>query len=126
MDCFCSCVIVFFFFKQKTAYEMRISDWSSDVCSSDLQVVGLRGRYAAAERALPAALREPERPGFHRGAGRGGACRPLCAGRAEGRWRKGHGRSCGAWERTTPTALRPREGDKIGRAACRERGGRDG
>src|SRR3546814_1538262 len=28
--------IVFFFFKQKTAYEMRISDWSSDVCSSDL------------------------------------------------------------------------------------------
>src|SRR3546814_3666380 len=27
---------VFFFFKQKTAYEMRISDWSSDVCSSDL------------------------------------------------------------------------------------------
>src|SRR3546814_4262883 len=29
-------VFVFFFFKQKTAYEMRISDWSSDVCSSDL------------------------------------------------------------------------------------------
>src|SRR3546814_10578499 len=30
---YCTC---FFFFKQKTAYEMRISDWSSDVCSSDL------------------------------------------------------------------------------------------
>src|SRR3546814_16494432 len=30
------CVLYFFFFKQKTAYEMRISDWSSDVCSSDL------------------------------------------------------------------------------------------
>src|SRR3546814_20763257 len=29
-------VLCFFFFKQKTAYEMRISDWSSDVCSSDL------------------------------------------------------------------------------------------
>src|SRR3546814_4510326 len=29
----------FFFFKQKTAYEMRISDWSSDVCSSDLVVL---------------------------------------------------------------------------------------
>src|SRR3546814_12553023 len=29
-------VFIFFFFKQKTAYEMRISDWSSDVCSSDL------------------------------------------------------------------------------------------
>src|SRR3546814_17973879 len=41
----CLCVFVFggfvclfvFFFKQKTAYEMRISDWSSDVCSSDLR-----------------------------------------------------------------------------------------
>src|SRR3546814_15628831 len=30
-------MILFFFFKQKTAYEMRISDWSSDVCSSDLR-----------------------------------------------------------------------------------------
>src|SRR3546814_19413459 len=29
--------LYFFFFKQKTAYEMRISDWSSDVCSSDLR-----------------------------------------------------------------------------------------
>src|SRR3546814_8063165 len=29
-------MVLFFFFKQKTAYEMRISDWSSDVCSSDL------------------------------------------------------------------------------------------
>src|SRR3546814_5662409 len=29
-------LLIFFFFKQKTAYEMRISDWSSDVCSSDL------------------------------------------------------------------------------------------
>src|SRR3546814_4489908 len=32
------CFIFFFFFKQKTAYEMRISDWSSDVCSSDLLI----------------------------------------------------------------------------------------
>src|SRR3546814_13441344 len=32
-------MFVVFFFKQKTAYEMRISDWSSDVCSSDLAVV---------------------------------------------------------------------------------------
>src|SRR3546814_1017900 len=46
MLCVCSvisilqCVflfLLFFFFKQKTAYEMRISDWSSDVCSSDLR-----------------------------------------------------------------------------------------
>src|SRR3546814_8891907 len=31
--------MLFFFFKQKTAYEMRISDWSSDVCSSDLTLI---------------------------------------------------------------------------------------
>src|SRR3546814_15948471 len=37
MCCFC-----FFFFKQKTAYEMRISDWSSDVCSSDLRTIQQR------------------------------------------------------------------------------------
>src|SRR3546814_8414609 len=56
------CVLVllfvcFFFFKQKTAYEMRISDWSSDVCSSDLihdlsrivAVVGM-GEAAAVQR----------------------------------------------------------------------------
>src|SRR3546814_8640382 len=48
MCCVIVCVIsafvydwlVFFFFKQKTAYEMRISDWSSDVCSSDLECRG--------------------------------------------------------------------------------------
>src|SRR3546814_20337938 len=34
--CFSAMFSCFFFFKQKTAYEMRISDWSSDVCSSDL------------------------------------------------------------------------------------------
>src|SRR3546814_1137024 len=37
------CVFVFLFFKQKTAYEMRISDWSSDVCSSDLRGDGPSG-----------------------------------------------------------------------------------
>src|SRR3546814_6030497 len=38
---------MFFFFKQKTAYEMRISDWSSDVCSSDLlrHPADLTGRH---------------------------------------------------------------------------------
>src|SRR3546814_5829300 len=43
-------VCFFFFFKQKTAYEMRISDWSSDVCSSDLAMteapLNLAGRLA--------------------------------------------------------------------------------
>src|SRR3546814_3480033 len=39
------CVLLFFFFKHKTAYEVRISDWSSDVCSSDLgRTLGRRGR----------------------------------------------------------------------------------
>src|SRR3546814_6326813 len=58
--CFVDCF--FFFFKQKTAYEMRISDWSSDVCSSDLLVFALkllvpRGRPAAlAAFALAAVL----------------------------------------------------------------------
>src|SRR3546814_10150880 len=37
----CVWILCFFFFKQKTAYEMRISDWSSDVCSSDLVAVVL-------------------------------------------------------------------------------------
>src|SRR3546814_3273727 len=40
---------MFVFFKQKTAYEMRISDWSSDVCSSDLDAIASR-RFARGER----------------------------------------------------------------------------
>src|SRR3546814_8821454 len=40
--------VYFFFFKQKTAYEMRISDWSSDVCSSDLIAVRGFGHVAIA------------------------------------------------------------------------------
>src|SRR3546814_4989361 len=49
---------MFFFFKQKTAYEMRISDWSSDVCSSDLRRLDRgRGRRDIAERTRHAARR---------------------------------------------------------------------
>src|SRR3546814_4535040 len=40
-------IIYFFFFKQKTAYEMRISDWSSDVCSSDLELPAVSGNRQA-------------------------------------------------------------------------------
>src|SRR3546814_2154889 len=43
----CCVFCVVFFFKQKTAYEMRISDWSSDVCSSDLLGRWPFGGYAA-------------------------------------------------------------------------------
>src|SRR3546814_8429056 len=49
--CFVWCVF-FFFFKQKTAYEMRISDWSSDVCSSDLSNV--IGRLSPGKDAIDA------------------------------------------------------------------------
>src|SRR3546814_1728876 len=40
----------FFFFKQKTAYEMRISDWSSDVCSSDLKLYEIDPVFRASEK----------------------------------------------------------------------------
>src|SRR3546814_21160386 len=49
--------IYFFFFKQKTAYEMRISDWSSDVCSSDLGRDGEPGRVEPVVGQLEAAVR---------------------------------------------------------------------
>src|SRR3546814_7217233 len=62
--CFCVnflFVLFFFFVKQKTAYEMRISDWSSDVCSSDLHSdPGIPGRiHRVLDQAeWPSALRE--------------------------------------------------------------------
>src|SRR3546814_1493844 len=53
----------FFFFKQKTAYEMRISDWSSDVCSSDLAIAD--GRLSCifcrgTSRAVPIRVRSAD------------------------------------------------------------------
>src|SRR3546814_19499083 len=83
-------LIIFFFFKQKTAYEMRISDWSSDVCSSDL--VGsragrewLRADRAAASRRQGPDLREGRRAvDAHRGVRRRKGSRA-----GQGRWR-GH------------------------------------
>src|SRR3546814_19036987 len=49
---------MFFFFKQKTAYEMRISDWSSDVCSSDLagKAFGCSRRQLLSRIELPHAM----------------------------------------------------------------------
>src|SRR3546814_6054341 len=68
-------ILSFFFFKQKTAYEMRISDWSSDVCSSDLVfppaaprqsraayvegLSGYHGQGAAVRNSDPGARRQP-------------------------------------------------------------------
>src|SRR3546814_8953973 len=60
--------LLFFFFKQKTAYEMRISDWSSDVCSSDLagDVAGGERRQAPAMEAREGAVDVGEAgPGQH-------------------------------------------------------------
>src|SRR3546814_3992083 len=70
---------ILFFFKQKTAYEMRISDWSSDVCSSDLTVAALRD--GTSPRLSPSSGRTeiPERQKHHglsyRRRGRDGQCR---------------------------------------------------
>src|SRR3546814_4403935 len=85
--------IVVFFFKQKTAYEMRISDWSSDVCSSDLPV--------------------DSRP---RRARRGGGAPASGAVAGECPWRDRVGRG-GAAIAPHPTP----QGAEIGRASCRER-----
>src|SRR3546814_2980358 len=85
--------LVFFFFKQKTAYEMRISDWNSDVCSSDLAVaLWPFGTDAGAPRAIIAVAHRLrlERPFRAVGA------RPTAAGAAAGV-------------------------AQIGRASCRER-----
>src|SRR3546814_8095130 len=85
------CFVMIFFFKQKTAYEMRISDWSSDVCSSDLAARGF------------SAFRVFAGKGGDRHGGRspGAACRiGAFAGPADAT-------ACGCGE--------------IGRASCRER-----
>src|SRR3546814_4937294 len=94
-------VLLVFFFKQKTAYEMRISDWSSDVCSSDLVT--------------------SDRIGDHRGVRAGD--------RAYSRWRLARAgvgsASVGQAVIPVPTGVRiwiaTGHTDKIGRASCRER-----
>src|SRR3546814_16598423 len=87
---------VFFFFKQKTAYEMRISDWSSDVCSSDLPVALLHrhDRHLAGRRFGDVCR---GRVGRHAGVAAGGTGGPAAGG----------GVGLGG-------------GVEIGRASCRE------
>src|SRR3546814_10873458 len=62
----------FFFFKQKTAYEMRISDWSSDVCSSDLPSLACTRavQQSSIGRKASAAFRPLSPPVFCRRSGR--------------------------------------------------------
>src|SRR3546814_4267327 len=71
---------MFFFFKQKTAYEMRISDWSSDVCSSDLPLSGPGGASRAGTLAV--AL-HPAVGAARRGAGVAGRHLPADPRRAD-------------------------------------------
>src|SRR3546814_24373 len=89
----CGSVIffLFFFFKQKTAYEMRISDWSSDVCSSDLK------------RALT-----PDQEMHIR--------QMICDKRPEQLTME-----FALWSRAAVCELIERECEEIGRASCRER-----
>src|SRR3546814_7445231 len=92
----------FFFFKQKTAYEMRISDCSSDVCSSDLLVLVVADRRASADFAFGAGETVPA-------------------------WLSKTDDFVATLE---PVVGGPRMGGKrekaeIGRASCRERGGQD-
>src|SRR3546814_11847917 len=67
----------FFFFKQKTAYEMRISDWSSDVCSSDLTARQCHRdhRIATAARTRRCAAAVPLAPRAHATLARLATCR---------------------------------------------------
>src|SRR3546814_1046771 len=99
----CRAVFVFFFFKQKTAYEMRISDWSSDVCSSDL---------ASAKACLPQNSQNAEDrmvvPDFRP---------PSAQARFIPQRTKASGAACGGMSSSAP------HHDKIGRASCRERVG---
>src|SRR3546814_9033087 len=97
-----------FFFKQKTAYELRISDWSSDVCSSDLLRVGdlLLGEVDAAP---PRVLGE-------------GARRPGLADEAHDEVVELHHRRCATMEMRPRRLRRMAERIETGRASCRERG----
>src|SRR3546814_7850187 len=63
---FSLCCFSFFFFKQKTAYEMRISDWSSDVCSSDLLngIAGAEARGILERRGVSTAIAKTFGLGF--------------------------------------------------------------
>src|SRR3546814_19205192 len=128
-------IAVFFFFKQKTAYEMRISDWSSDVCSSDLRTAlderSSRRAAVRSEPAVPAVL--DRRAARAQNEGR----RRRHPGQLAGRLRPHHPRQS-LPQRPTPgpgggpqrrvgeagSTVRPRRGHPghTVRSACEERG----
>src|SRR3546814_10865419 len=103
-----SAALCFFFFKQKTAYEMRISDWSSDVCSSDLagpddERVDAKGQLIA-PGLVDLGVFAIDKPAFHFGGITRAALMP---------------------DQSPPLDYPARVGHKIGRAPCRERGCQD-
>src|SRR3546814_6924231 len=101
--------VFFFFFKQKTAYEMRISDWSSDVCSSDLPADALgEGPRRGAVREL----RIPQDQGGHIDRGEAGRVDGRAGTVGGERERKDRQRiETGGRERRTPHHPRAPEAD---------------
>src|SRR3546814_2605135 len=106
-------VFVFFFFKQKTAYEMRISDWSSDVCSSDLRAVHALARARGLAAALDVADADVPARGrrAHRSAGRDERLWPARGARAVAVARE----DC---DEGPPFGLHPAAEDHVGDRPC--------
>src|SRR3546814_6052314 len=109
----CVALCCFFFFKQKTAYEMRISDWSSDVCSSDL----LCGSDQSGERPQDHRARERPWPLRRRQGDRSVAQIGRASGRGAKRNRQGPRAACLSARRRAARATR--RGQECGRGADR-------
>src|SRR3546814_5753009 len=90
----CYSSFLFFFFKQKTAYEMRISDWSSDVCSSDL-VDREAATAQASRRSRPTSpVRPPQRPHGNRRRHNGSRAAGFCPRRQKRSEERRVGKEC--------------------------------
>src|SRR3546814_5428216 len=101
------CVFLFFFFKQKTAYEMRISDWSSDVCSYDLVMAAARKKKTASKAKRKATGKRKAAP-KKKAAAKKSPARKKAAGKR------------GATAKPKTPAKR-KASAQIGRASCRDR-----
>src|SRR3546814_866212 len=111
-------VFWFFFFKQKTAYEMRISDWSSDVCSSDLPCRGRAGGDAAGAGTVRQARPDADALAQRRQRRQGTRRRPRAGDRCPGGW---PGRDHRRLYRALPApGLRGRDGTDVPEAPAIE------